>query len=66
MDGDSAPTPALPTLPTAPAPPTMFGEMRPGQKKKPKPKGTGSQPSFLGSEAMANPSNTGQKQLIGQ
>ena len=64
MDGDSAPTPALPTLPTAPTPPPMFGARQPGQKKKPKPKSM--QPTFLGSEAQANPANTGQKQLLGQ
>jgi len=60
---DSPDPPPLPNMPAAPPAPTMFGEQRPGQKKKPKPKGM--QPTFLGSEQQANPSNTGVKTLLG-
>lgn len=63
MDTDAA-APPLPATPAAPPPPTMFGAQRPGQKKKPKAKSQ--QPSFLGTEQAANPSNTGQKTLLGQ
>lgn len=62
MDSGGDPPP-LPATPAAPAAPTMFGEQRAGQKKKPKQKSM--QPTFLGTEQAANPSNTGQKTLLG-
>lgn len=62
---DDAPDPKLPALPQAPSAPPMFGQQQAGQKKKPKKQNM--PPSFLGSEGMeANPTNTGQKTLLGQ
>lgn len=59
----SLPSPPPPVAPQAPTPPPMFGaQSTPGQKPQPK----SSQPTFLGSGLFANPSNTGQKSLIGQ
>ena len=59
----SPPTPPAPVLPTAPAAPPMFGTPQaPGKKPSPK----ASQPTFLGAGLFANPSNTGQKTLLGQ
>lgn len=56
------PAPALPTVGQSPAPPPMFGASQsPGQKPQPK----SSQPTFLGSQLNANPTNTGQKTLLG-
>ncbi len=52
----------LPKTPNAPALPPLFG-MMPGKKK---PKAQSMQQTFLGSEAQANPTNTGQKTLLGQ
>lgn len=60
--GPSAATPQLPQPPAAPPPPPLFG-MGQGQKK---PKAQSQQTTFLGTQAMANPTNTGQKTLIGQ
>ena len=59
----STPQPAAPVLPSAtPAPPPAFGQMsQPGQK----PQAKASQPTFLGAGLTANPSNTGQKTLLG-
>ena len=59
----SLPQPAAPAIPAAPAAPPMFGSQSiPGQK----PTAKASQPTFLGSAMMANPTNTGQKTLLGQ
>ena len=62
----STPSPTLPAVPQAPAPPPMFGaQTTPGSK----PTATASQPTFLGSGLFANPTNptnTGQKTLLGQ
>lgn len=58
----STPQPAAPVLPQAPTPPPMFGtQTQPGQKPQPK----ASQSTFLGSSLFANPSNSGQKTLLG-
>lgn len=55
-----APSPVI--LPSAPAAPPVFGQSAtPGQKPQPK----SSQSTFLGSGLFANPSNTGQKTLLG-
>jgi hypothetical protein len=58
------PTPPAPVLPqTTPAAPPAFGaQTAPGQK----PKAKASQPTFLGAQLSSNPSNTGQKTLLGQ
>lgn len=56
-------TPAAPVLPQEPAPPPMFGGQQQQAGKKPQAKA--SQPTFLGSLG-ANPTNTGQKTLLGQ
>lgn len=58
----AAPTPAAPAVPAAPAAPPMFGQQA-QPNAKPQPKG---QPTFLGAGLQANPSNTGQKTLLGQ
>ncbi len=55
--------PPMPAIPSMPAPPPAFGTpatpgTKPGQKM--------SQPTFLGAGLFANPSNTGQKTLLGQ
>lgn len=55
--------PPLPALPAAPAPPPAFGTpatagTKPGQKR--------TESTFLGQGLFANPSNTGQKTLLGQ
>lgn len=57
----SVPTPQIPKLPAAPTPPPMFGAPTQGQK----PQRKASQPTFLGTGLIANPSNTGQKTLLG-
>lgn len=54
-------TPALPVPPAAAQAPPMFGSQPQGKK----PKAKSQTPTFLGSEAVANPSNTGQKTLLG-
>lgn len=54
--------PALPAIPQAPSPPPMFGQQSQPSGSKPQPKG---QPTFLGAGLQANPSNTGQKTLLG-
>lgn len=61
----SSPTaPALPAIVNQPAPPPMFmAQQSAPQGSKPKPTG---QPTFLGAGLSANPSNTGQKTLLGQ
>lgn len=56
------PAPALPAIPAQPAPPPMFGAQSSPSTSKPQPKG---QPTFLGAGLQANPSNTGQKTLLG-
>ena len=62
-DNFSLPQPAAPVLPQSPAPPPMFGsQFGPGQK----PQAKASQPTFLGAQLTANPSNTGQKTLLGE
>jgi hypothetical protein len=62
----SPPAPAAPPAPvlpqTTPAPPPAFGLAPQGQK----PQAKSSQPTFLGAQLAANPSNTGQKTLLGQ
>lgn len=55
--------PAMPQMPSMPAPPPTFGTpatpgTKPGQKR--------TEPTFLGGGLFANPSNTGQKTLLGQ
>ena len=69
---DTTPVPAGDTLqygqaispmqvsPAAPAPPPMFGQQQAGKK----PQAKSQQPTFLGQGA--NPTNTGQKTLMGQ
>lgn len=57
----SPPTPAQPVLPQAPAAPPAFGASPQGKK----PQAKASQPTFIGAIG-ANPTNTGQKTLIGQ
>lgn len=61
----SLPSPAAPVLPQQPAAatPPMFGQTAPQGKK---PGAKPSQPTFLGAGLVANPSNTGQKTLLGQ
>lgn len=54
--------PAPVILPQAPAAPPVLGQTTPGQKPQAKP----SQPTFLGAGLFSNPTNTGQKSLIGQ
>lgn len=61
MSALSSPTPPAPVLPAAPVQPPMFGTSGPGQK----PQAKSSQPTFLGA-ITANPTNTGQKTLLGQ
>ena len=61
-DNFSLPQPAAPVLPQAPAAPPMFGSQTQGQK----PQAKSSQPTFLGAQLTANPSNTGQKTLLGE
>ena len=57
------PTPPQPTMPAIePAPPPTLGGTPQGQK----PKQKSSQPTFLGGGLFSNPSNTGQKTLLGQ
>lgn len=59
----SVPTPAAPVIPQAPATPPMFGaQATPGQK----PQAKSSQPTSLIGGLVANPTNTGQKTLLGQ
>jgi len=58
----SPPAVAPVVLPQAPAPPPQFGAPTQGQK----PARKASQPTFLGAEMTANPSNTGTKTLLGQ
>ena len=58
----SVPTPPAPVLPQAPAAPPQFGTQTQGQK----PQAKASQPTFLGAELTANPTNTGNKTLLGQ
>ncbi len=58
----SPPTPAAPVLPAAPAPPPMFGSPTQGQK----PQRKAMQPTFLGAQDTASPSQAGQKTLLGQ
>lgn len=52
---------APPANPTPPAPPPVFGTLSPGQK----PGAKASQATFLGSGLAANPTDTGQKTLLG-
>jgi hypothetical protein len=54
-----------PVLPSAPAPPPAFGSPTQGQKPQTKPSAGTGQPTYLGAQLFANPSNTGQKSLIG-
>jgi hypothetical protein len=54
--------PPAPVLPPAPAAPPVFGQSAVGQK----PQAKSTQPTFLGAQLTANPSNTGQKTLLGQ
>lgn len=61
MSFGTPPTPAPVILPQAPAAPPVFGQSTVGQKPKPK----SSQSTFLGADLFANPSNTGQKTLLG-
>ena len=56
----SAPSPPQPVLPQTPLAPPQFGANTQGKK----PQAKASQPTFLGSIG-ANPSNTGQKTLLG-
>lgn len=59
----NAPTaPALPAIAAQPTPPPMFMQQSSPQGSKPKPTG---QPTFLGAGLTANPTNTGQKTLLG-
>ncbi len=58
----SPPSPSPVVLPQAPAAPPQFGA--PTQGKKPQRKDM--QPTYLGAQVAANPSNTGQKTLLGQ
>ena len=58
----SVPTPPAPVLPQAPQAPPMFGAQTQGQK----PQAKASQPTFLGAQLSANPSDSGQKTLLGQ
>lgn len=59
----SVPTPAAPVLPPAPAAPQPFGtQQTPGQK----PQAKSSQPTSLMGGMFSNPTNTGQKTLLGQ
>ncbi len=57
----SPPSPSPVVLPQAPATPPQFGAPTQGSKPQRKPM----QPSFIGAAATANPSNTGQKTLLG-
>jgi hypothetical protein len=63
--GDATAPPPLPQTPAAPPPPPMFSANAPRQKPRPK----SMQTTFLGAEAGApagaNPTNTGQKTLLG-
>lgn len=62
-DNFNLPQAPAPVLPNAPATPPMFGaQTSPGQK----PQAKSSQPTFLGAQLTANPSDTGQKTLLGQ
>lgn len=61
--GGAMSAPAVPALPAAPAPPPIFGAAQtPGQK----PQQKSMQPTVLGGQLFANPSNTGNKTLLGQ
>lgn len=61
--GGQSQGPALPVLPAQmPAPPPVLGQSAgPGQK----PQAKSSTPTFLGGALFSNPSNTGQKTLLG-
>lgn len=51
-----------PVIPQQPAPPPAFGLSPVGQR----PQAKAMQPTFLGAGLTANPTNTGNKTLIGQ
>lgn len=55
--------PDPPALPTAPAAPPAFGSSAPPKRQNKQP---GATPTFLGGDAGSNPTNTGQKTLLGQ
>ena len=59
----AAPQPALPAPVAAPAPAPMFGTPTAAGNK---PNAQPSAATFLGGDLTANPSNTGQKTLLGQ
>lgn len=61
MDSPAPAAPQLSVPPSMAINPPMFG-MQQGQKK---PKAKSQTPTFLGSEMAANPTNTGQKTLLG-
>jgi len=58
----STPTPAAPVVSPAPMLPPSFGNPTQGQK----PQRKASQPTFLGADANASPSQASPKTLLGQ
>lgn len=60
---EPAPTPPVPAVPAAPPPPPMFGATAPRSKGQAPQTGGGGFATVLG--AAANPTNTGQKTLLG-
>ncbi len=57
----SAPTPPPIVMPQSPAMPPQLGSATQGQK----PQRKAQQPTYIGAQMSANPSNTGQKTLLG-